>query len=125
MRRPTPDHVAYDWHRRAIRGERPAVIEGEPECGWFRTRMVKGGPWCPARIWIERDIDPETGELTGPEEFRAEVAGEIRDPCQVWTSLRPITEEVYHALVEARSHDNRFAATHAAVDLLNEPMRPF
>lgn len=124
MRRPTPDHVAFDWWRRAIAGERPPVIEGEPQCGYFRTRMVKGGPWCSARIWIERDVDPETGELTGPEEYRAEINGESRDPCRIWISLRPITEEAYHALMEAHSHDSRFAATHAPVDIL-EPVRPF
>lgn len=124
MRRPTPEAEAYAWHRAAINGERPPVIEGEPECGFFSMRMVKGGPRVPARIWLDQDIDPETGELTAPEILRCEINGESRDPYRVWTSLRPITEEAYHALVEAHSHDSRFAATHAAVDIL-DPMRPF
>jgi hypothetical protein len=33
-----------------------------PEPGFFRLRLVKGGPFVPARLWIGPPLDPETRE---------------------------------------------------------------
>lgn len=102
MRRPTPLMVLYRWHTAAMRGQAPEIHEGEPQAGWFRTRLVKAGPWVPARIWWEQPIDPETGELTGPETLRCTVRLEQRDPFRVWTWLagNPISRADYLRLVD-------------------------
>ena len=34
------------------------------------------GPWILCRIWVEREVDPATGELMAPEVLRCEVGGE-------------------------------------------------
>jgi hypothetical protein len=53
----------------------PAVLEDEPQAGFFAVRRFRYGEWVkgpfvPARIWIEPgEIDPETGELLSDERF--------------------------------------------------------
>ena len=126
MRRPSRMVDLYRWHRAALRGEFPPTHEDQPHCGWFRLRMVKGGPWCPARIWLHQAVDPRTGELTEPEEYRAEVLGEPRDPVKLWPRVarRPITREAWQALVAEHARNPRMAATHVAFDLAAETVRP-
>lgn len=126
MRTPTPDSIAYRWYRDMLAGDCPATHEGEPQCGWFKTRLVKGGPWVPARIWIEREIDPETGELCGPEEYRCEIDGEKHNAARSWISLckEPISRADYFALIERAKSDPKMQATRVSIDLTLEPMKP-
>lgn len=100
MRKPTPEADAYAWHRAALAGQAPP-IHGHPEAGWYKRRLVKGGPIVAARIWIHSPIDPETGELIGPEIFLCEVAGQARDAQEEWTWLAydPISKAQYDYLV--------------------------
>ena len=123
IRRPTTAAAAYAWHRAMLAGDEPERHEGEPQCGWFRARLVKGGPWVAARIWIERDID-ENGELAGPEEYRCEVDGERRNPYGMWTYLTPISRAEYDALLHRRTMIPAMQASMAAVDLIAEPILP-
>ncbi len=125
MRRPSTFGQLYAWWQAAMRGERPDVVEGEPECGWFMTRLVKGGPWVPARVFVERELD-ERGELAGPEEYVAEVDGVRRDAARVWVSIcrRVISREDYDALMARRSADPRLLATLAQYDITEVAPRP-
>lgn len=128
MRRPTPLSEMYRWWNAAVSkasgNELVVRHDWEPECGFFKTKFVRGGAWIPARIWIERDIDPETGDLTAPEVYRCEVGGERRDPYRMWVSLRPIPRDEYEQLVEARRSDIRMRADLARFDLTAAPPRP-
>lgn len=103
MRRPTRFMQAYAWHQAAIDGRNPPRHPDYPECGWFKTKRVAGGPWLPACIWIVSLVDPETGDLVAPETLLCEVDGRETDPAAAWTYLRPIPREEYEALVEARA----------------------
>ena len=69
-----------------------------PECGWYRIRLVRGGPFVPARIVVDRDIDPDTGELTAPEILRCEVAGQPADPMRHWLYLDPVSKSAFDTL---------------------------
>jgi hypothetical protein len=125
MRQPTDLEAAYSWWRRSVSGERVGRCDDEPQPGWFRRRMVRGGPWVPVAIWIEQEIDPDTGELTAPEELRAIVNGDRADPQRVWPYARPISLAEYDALTGVRDHHEFMAATHVAVDLgALAPIRP-
>lgn len=104
-RKPTPDDKLYAWHTQMLahmatagtnRGG-PRITESEPQCGWYMRRLIKDGPYHPARIFVERDTDPETGDLISDEKIRCEVDGQRRDPFREWTWLasRPITEDQY------------------------------
>lgn len=124
MRRPSTTADLYRWHQRAVRGEAPPVHEGLPECGWFKARLVKGGPWVPVRIWCEREICPATGELTAPEVLRCEADGMRRDPANVWTFLTPITRAEFETMIAMRETIPAMEATMAKIDLTKEAMRP-
>lgn len=88
--------------------------------------MVKNGPWVPGRIWIERQVDMATGELTCDEAFLAEINGERWDAQIAWDRLagNPITKAAYDRLVD-RQHDMpQMAATHVQINLSERAMRP-
>lgn len=124
MRRPSTAADLYAWHRAAVAGESPAIHPDLPECGWFKTRLVKGGPWVPARIWCERDIDPVTGDLTAPERTLCEVDGMRRDPARMWTYLKPISRTEFDALSARREAIPEMAATMARLDLTRKAISP-
>lgn len=124
IRQPTPPSRAYAWHRAAIAGQRPDTHDGLPEAGWFKTRLVTGGPWVAAKIWIEREIDPATGDLAAPEVYRCEVDGERRDPARMWTYLTPISKADYEALLHRRLQIPEMQASMAKVDLVADPILP-
>lgn len=113
IRQPSSMAILYRWHRAAVLGDAPPIHEGLPECGWYRTRLVKGGPWVPVEIRVEREIDPETGELTAPERLVAIVDGMRRDPVKVWTFLTPITRAEHADLIHRRQAVPEMAATMA------------
>lgn len=120
IRRPTTETEAYGWWRDTLAGLHPPRHEDEPQCGFFKTRSVRGGPFVGVAIWLEQAIDPETGELTEPETLAAICNGETKRPAWIvrnWTYLRPITAEEYDALTGARNSIEEMAATHARLDL--------
>jgi len=100
MRQPTPDSVLYAWWNAALRGERPPVHDGEPHCGFYRRKLVKGGPWVPAMIYVEADTDGDTGELTSDERFACLLNGKPANAHVQWSWLcgNPITLAEYRGL---------------------------
>ena len=106
MRRPSTFGQLHAWHTATMRGEAPAIHEGFPECGWFKRKMTKGGCWVPVRIYVERDIDADTGDLAGPEVLRCTVEGiDGGDPADHWTYLTAISRTEFDDLVEAPLRD--------------------
>ena len=124
MRRPTPALEQMAWHRAAMRGENPDRIEDQPQPGWYRRRLVKGGPFVPVKIWLDQDIDHESGELQSPEILRATLNGQPTDPVRVWTYCDPISREQFEALEAAHASAPLMAATMVAVDLSKTPIGP-
>ena len=126
MRTPTPHAELYAHHAASLRGERPPMFEDEPQCGWFKMRMIKGGPWVPVEIWIDQHIDPVTEELSAPEQMLCEVGGEASPLSRAWPrcSNKPISCEAYYALVHDEGLTETLQATHVAVDLTEKAMRP-
>ncbi|MEM7212323.1 MAG: hypothetical protein AAF479_10600 [Pseudomonadota bacterium] len=132
MRRPTSDIEAHAWHQSAIAGENPQIIGSEPQAGWYRRRLVTGGPWVPARIWWHQVVDPDTGELTEPETLRCEVDERERDPFDQWGWLadNPITWVQFNEMLAAKawagSNDptNPILTPKQPVDLARRPVLP-
>lgn len=122
IRQPSTAAQLYAWHRAALANPDLPRHDGHPECGWFKRRMVRGGPWVVARIWCEREIDPETLELAGPERLRCEVDGEYVDPVQHWTHLTPITREEYDALLHRRGLIAEMMTSNQSIDLSRRPL---
>lgn len=78
----------YAWYRRALAatqaGQRiPAIVEDQPQCGMYRRRKGKGGPWIPAAIW------QENGEL------RCRIGNDAADPHVewLWLAKNPVPQE--------------------------------
>lgn len=125
MRQPTPVSEQYAWYERALAsGGRIDRFEDVPECGWFRRRFVKGGPFVPLRIWLEQEIDYETGELVAPEVMRCKIGRNLADPLYHWPSAEPITYDEYTELLRLHTEDPSMQATHAPLDITSKPVRP-
>lgn len=55
----------------AIRVDRGHALDPDiPETGFYRIRLVKGGPYCALRIWLGHGIDPATNEEVQERGFR-------------------------------------------------------
>ncbi len=66
-------------------------IKELPGPGCFKLRLVRGGPWLPAVVYMPCPIDPHFGyPLDRPRRLIAEVAGRPADPLDVWTMGAPI-----------------------------------
>lgn len=132
IRTPTPEDHLFRWWRAALRGEWLEIDGEDPQPGFYRRRLVKGGPWVPVRIWMEQAIDPETGELTEPETLRCMVDLKDRDPFRHWTyaMTHPITAEAYddmeRAIRFARNSDPSSPLLHPTkpIDLSRSPRWP-
>lgn len=132
MRQPTPLAEQYAWWRHALDGCGKIVASAlEPQCGWYKRKMVSGGIHVPAKIWIDQRIDPETGELIADEVLRCEVDGREEPPLFAWPWLfaNPITESEFHymrAMAEwAREHapDDPAARPRERLDPMQTPIR--
>lgn len=131
MRIPTPHAEAYNWHREAMAGLDPEVGQ-EPQCGWFKRRLVKNGPFVPARIWLDADVD-EAGELISDERFQCEVNGQWADAENQWQWLcgEPITEQEFYFLTasiawtEAHAPHEPMANVRQPIDWSRVPIPTF
>ena len=63
-----------------------APITDTPVPGFYWTRLVRGGPKVPVRIWLDDNCrDPDTGEpMDRPPMMRATRGGKEVDLSQVW-----------------------------------------
>lgn len=88
------------------------VHPDEPQAGFYRGRLVKGGPWVPIRIWFGAPLDPLTGEeLDRSHRWQAERNGEFVEVDAVWPfcAADAINEAEYRYLLAT----NQWAAEHA------------
>lgn len=59
----------------------------KPEPGFFRVRLVKGGPLLAARIFLPCPIDPEFGHpMDRSRHLAAEIDGKDANVDRVWTT---------------------------------------
>lgn len=130
MRAPSDTSRLYDWHTQAVAGRawHYKLNEDDPLCGWFKARLVKKGPFVPARIWLDQPVD-EDGQLTGPEELRCEIDGLPKDPLEQWTRLcqYAITESEFVYMTRLRAwqrvnEPDEYEAAWRPVDHLSTPI---
>lgn len=120
MRRPTPPEVSLAWHTAALAGRNPPVTN-EPHCGWFKRKLVKGGPYVPCRIFLHQITD-DAGDLVEDEVMLCEV-NSIRHDVEdewIWLCGNPITEAEFKYLTGLRE----WAAWHSPADPAANPKVP-
>lgn len=132
MRTPTPRDQAYAWHTNALKGVYgdPIIYDETPQAGWYKRRLVKGGPFVPARIWIDAEVDEETGDLLSEETVQCEVNGRYADATDQWQWLcqNPITEAEFNymtaRLAYAQVHEpgDPIADVRNPIDWLRVPL---
>lgn len=111
MRTPTPKAVLYAWYNERVAAgaaaDALAPFVNDPQCGFYKRQLVKGGPFVPARIFMDREVDPGTGELLSDEILCCEVLGEDRDPETEWLWLweNVIAESEFHYMTACAYHD--------------------
>lgn len=83
------------WWTKSLKIKQPYT--DVPQAGFYKRRLVVGGPWCPARIWKEREKDFITDKITDMDIVHCEVAGKLRNAAKQWDSLArmPILESEY------------------------------
>ena len=78
-----------------------ALIVDEPQAGFYRCKLVKGGPWVGISIFWAAPLDPWDGsELDRSPILRCVVNGQMADPYVIWTHCadEPISEMEFHEL---------------------------
>ena len=94
---PTPilELYAY-WHQglKSTDGLKPHP--GDPQAGYYRRKLVKGGPWVPVAIWVVQETD-EDGLLVDDERTVCLVDGKPADAEETWSycCMNPIEEDAY------------------------------
>lgn len=108
-------------------------IPRDPQDGYYKTRLVRGGPWVPARIWREQEIDFITGKPTAFDIVRCEVGDKKRNPIRLWDALarNPIQKDgaggYDHMMATAgwaKKYDPKSTEANPgkAIDWLSEPL---
>jgi hypothetical protein len=124
IRQPSTFAQLHRWWLNAIAGRDVERHDGLPECGLYRMKLVSGGPWVPVEVKVVREIDPDTGELTGPEKYVAICEGRTRDPGPIWDRMEPISRADFDSLVARIAGDERLQASMVRLDLSATPTRP-
>lgn len=115
MRQPSTNATALAWYWQALNDKvlhlQPEIDYSEPQCGWFETRFKSGGPFVPARIWMEQEVCPETGELLSDEVLKCEINGREFDPIDGWEriSSNPITQARFNFMVANADYAKEYA----------------
>ena len=127
MRQPLTGDEMFAWYHQKMRGERPPTHLEEPHAGFFKTRLVRGGPFVPACIWWEQEID-DAGELLSEPVLRCHIDGRERAPIDVWSWLagRAVDEDEYTRLLVSRmaTPDPVAAARQAATTIDWSKVKP-
>lgn len=102
---------AWAWWNEALAGRVGAMHEGQPEQGYYRTR-VKNGPWEPVAIWV--GDDGSWLAMRGPA---------MVDPADTWNFCRthPVTYEAYTKAMDGEGWDDEPAAPAIGHNVPSDP----
>ena len=102
-----------------------------PLPGYYKTRLVKGGPYVPARIFRTCCCTVNGGEENAEHPWRpscdrfpplrGEINGEERNPFDIWSRLakHPITKADFHFMTDTR----KWAEAHSPLMPEADPRR--
>lgn len=126
MSKPTPREELYRWHTEAIEDVSLhldiTAHPDDPQCGWYKRKLVKDGVYVPCRIWRDEPEVDENGDLVSDEKLMCEVDGDRKDAAEQWQWLcaHPISEAEFNYLTETRAWADR----HAPADPYANPKKP-
>lgn len=92
---------AYDFWRARLKGDKSAATLGMPQCGFWRLRKGKDGPFMPLAIFPAGKMDP--GEVDSAYGITPNIvslsADELNDKWN-WANAHPISEAVWRSVAE-------------------------
>jgi len=91
----SPIDNPWAWWRDALAGKIGPIYDGHPQCGFYRKRKYRGGPWQPVALWRDAETGDVIGMLDG-EDLDEQAAAEI----WTWVCNNPTSEETYRAVAE-------------------------
>ena len=96
----------YTYYQSALSGIFGPVHENDPQCGYYRMRRGRGGPWVPVAIWREVTGEDEITGISDSGKLVCLVDGLEKDPFEVWTWVcrYPVPYETYVAVAERGEH---------------------
>lgn len=102
----------YTYWTNALAGTLGPVSDGDPQCGFYRRRLFKDGPFVPVAIWKQDGA------------FVALVDGKSADASDIWTWVcdKPITEAEYRKVMAGEGWSDE---PRAATVPSNMPADPF
>ena len=124
MRKPSTFMQSHSWWLDALAGKESPRHDGLPECGYYRMKLVKGGPWVPVQVKLSQDIEFDTGELAAPERYIAVYEDRNVDAALIWYRLDPISHIEFIRLKTRIGRDERLQASMVKLDLTEAPTRP-
>jgi len=85
------DAKDYEFWRAALRGGKQAVQESNPQCGFYKRRLVKDGEWLPIAFWRNKD-----------DRIVCCFGGKLVDPVEHWTfaAKYPVSEAAYRHYIQ-------------------------
>lgn len=103
-----------EWWENELIGANLDRAPAEPQCGYFKRRLVVGGEWVGARIWRDPEIDLETSKPTGRDVIRCEVNGRPSDPVREWDRLYryPVKKSEFAFEIADADHAKRYRPDH-------------
>lgn len=106
-------HPDYAYWPNALAGTLGPVSDGDAQCGFYRRRLFKDGPFVPVAIWRGED-----GDLV------ALVDGKPADAADIWTWVcdKPILEAEYRKVIAGEGWSDE---PRAATVPSNMPTDPF
>ena len=80
------DAKDYEFWRAALRGRKQPVQESNPQCGFYKRRLAKDGPWLPIAFWRNKE-----------DQMVCCFEGKLVDPVEHWTfaAKYPVNEASY------------------------------
>lgn len=86
------------------------LLVDRPIPGWYRRRLVRGGPWVPVLIYWRCPMGEDCLPLDRSPVLLCQVAGEDADPYAQWSHVagNPISAIDYEVMVRQRAWDIRY-----------------
>lgn len=123
---------AFKWWREALHayahGTTKPPITQDPEPGFYRRRLVKGGPWVPVAIWYGPAPTDAAGTVLSDAPLLCVVDGKPADPQSVWLWVadNPIPQSVYkHLVTQAKDRQAQGGTARQAINRLTAPIPRF
>lgn len=108
----------WEWWEKALKGgANRALLPTDPQAGFYRTTLVRGGPPVGAAIWRETELDSDS-KPTGMDVVRCEINGKPRDPFAEWVrlSMYPIPRSDFKFREAAAAYDRVYNPTSPAAN---------